>query len=108
MYVLARNNSIVALDAATGKEIWTHPPDPRPAIITNRGINYWESKDRTDRRLLFAANHFLQAIDARTGKPIPSFGTNGRVDLKEGLGRDPEFPDAWSNPPLPAACSRTC
>ena len=36
------------------------------------------------------ANHALQAIDARTGKPILSFGTGGRVDLKEGLGRDPK------------------
>ena len=89
LYVLARNNSIVALDASTGKELWVYAPDPAASIITNRGINYWESKDRTDRRLLFAANHFLQAIDARTGKPIPTFGKAGRVDLKEGLGRDP-------------------
>jgi glucose dehydrogenase len=90
MYVLAKNNSIVALDASTGKEVWVYAPDPAAGIITNRGINYWESKDRADRRLLFAANHFLQAIDARTGKPIPSFGEAGRVDLKEGLGRDPK------------------
>jgi quinoprotein glucose dehydrogenase len=89
LYVLAKNNSIVALDALTGKEIWTHTPEPPATIITNRGINYWESKDRADRRLLFSANHTLQAIDARTGKPIASFGTGGRVDLKEGLGRDP-------------------
>ncbi|HTP32984.1 MAG TPA: pyrroloquinoline quinone-dependent dehydrogenase [Candidatus Acidoferrales bacterium] len=91
LYVLAKKNSIVALDAATGKEIWTYAPDPPAAIITNRGINYWESKDRTDRRLLFCANHALQAVDARTGKPILSFGTGGRVDLKEGLGRDPKL-----------------
>ncbi|HYW42007.1 MAG TPA: pyrroloquinoline quinone-dependent dehydrogenase [Bryobacteraceae bacterium] len=89
MYVLAKNNSIVALDASTGKEIWAHAPDPNTTIITNRGINYWESKDRTDRRLLYASNHFLRAIDARTGRPIPSFGKDGRVDLKEGLGREP-------------------
>jgi quinoprotein glucose dehydrogenase len=88
-YVLAKNNSIVALDAATGKEIWIHPAEPGTTLITNRGINYWESKDRADRRLLFAANHFLQALDARTGRPILSFGTNGRVDLKQGLDRDP-------------------
>ncbi len=68
MYVLAHNNAIVALNAATGKEIWRHDPAPDTKIITNRGINYWESKDRSDRRLLFAANHMLQAIDARTGK----------------------------------------
>ncbi len=90
MYVLAKNNSIVALDAATGKEIWTHPTGPETRIITNRGINYWESKDRTERRLLYASNHFLRAIDARTGKTIESFGTDGAVNLKEGLGRDPK------------------
>src|SRR6266404_8756772 len=90
MYVLARNNSIVALDAATGLEVWTHAAEPDTTLITSRGINYWESKDRSDRRLLFASNHFLRAIDARTGKTITSFGNNGSVDLKEGLGRDPK------------------
>jgi quinoprotein glucose dehydrogenase len=90
MYVLARNNSIVALDAVTGKEIWTHTAESGTTIITDRGINYWESKDRSERRLLFASNHFLRAIDARTGAAIPSFGDGGRVDLKEGLDRDPK------------------
>ncbi len=88
MYVLAKGNSIVALEASTGKEIWTYQPDTDTKIITNRGINYWESKDRTERRLLFASNHFLRALDARTGKLIASFGASGAVDLKEGLGRD--------------------
>jgi quinoprotein glucose dehydrogenase len=90
VYVLAKNNSIVALDASTGKEIWTHASGPEIKIITNRGINYWESKDRSEQRLLYASNHFLRAIDARTGKTIPTFGTDGAVDLKEGLGRDPK------------------
>jgi quinoprotein glucose dehydrogenase len=90
IYVLARNNSFIALDAATGKEIWTHAAEPDTNIITNRGINYWESKDRSERRLLYASNHFLRAIDARTGQSILSFGNGGRVDLKEGLDRDPK------------------
>jgi quinoprotein glucose dehydrogenase len=90
MYVLAHNHSIVALDAKTGKELWIHPTDPKTTLITNRGINYWESADRSDRRLLFAADNFLQEIDARTGKSILDFGENGRVDLREDLGRDPE------------------
>ena len=77
-YVMAQNNSIVALDAGTGKVVWVHPADAHTEIITNRGINYWESKDGSDRRLLFAANHSLQAIDARTGNQILTFGTNGR------------------------------
>src|ERR1044071_197401 len=41
LYVLARNNSIVALNAATGKEIWAYSMTPAPTIITNRGLNYW-------------------------------------------------------------------
>ena len=89
LYVLAKNNSIVALSSATGKEIWIHPAPEDTKIITNRGINYWESKDRSDRRLLFASNHVLHAIDARTGKPILTFGKSGDVDLKENLNRDP-------------------
>jgi quinoprotein glucose dehydrogenase len=90
MYVLAKNNSIVALDAATGKEIWTHPTDPNTTLITNRGIDYWESADRSDRRLLFSLRNELQELDAQTGKPILQFGTNGKVDLRAGLGRDPK------------------
>jgi quinoprotein glucose dehydrogenase len=86
MYVLAKNNSLVALDVTTGKEIWIHA-NLNPA--SRRGINYWESKDRKDRRILFCITNTLQAIDATTGKSILSFGTNGYVDLREGLGRDP-------------------
>jgi quinoprotein glucose dehydrogenase len=85
VYGLGRNNSaLVALDATTGKEIWVH--DGLEGI-TSKGINYWESEDGKDRRLIFAVNSFLQAIDARTGKSILTFGTNGVVDLRQGLAR---------------------
>jgi len=87
-YVLAKSNSIVAINATTGQEMWVHSPNPAARAITNRGINYWESKDRSERRLFYAANQILRAIDAKTGKLIPTFGTNGGVDLREGLGRD--------------------
>ncbi|MFN7993444.1 MAG: pyrroloquinoline quinone-dependent dehydrogenase [Bryobacteraceae bacterium] len=89
VYVMAKGNSIVALNAATGRELWTHTPEPGTTVITDRGLNYWESADRKDRRLLFASNHRLRAIDAGTGKAIESFGENGSVDLKLGLDRDP-------------------
>lgn len=89
-YVLAKNNSVVALNASNGKEIWTRALAPGTSKMTTRGINYWESDDRHDRRLFFSSDHFLQAIDARTGKIIESFGKGGRFNLKEGLGRDPE------------------
>ena len=65
-------------------------PERNTHLITNRGINYWESSDHSERRLLFAVDNFLQAIDARTGQSIMNFGVNGRVDLRDGLGRDPE------------------
>jgi len=87
MYVLAKDNSLIALDATTGKEIWIHA---HLQGIATRGINYWESKDGTDRRLIFQMNNYLQAIDARTGKSILNFGENGLVDLRQDLGRDPK------------------
>ena len=86
MYVMGKNNSIVALDAASGKEIWSHANERGP--VTTRGLNYWASADGKDRRLLYANANFLIALDAGTGQPIPAFGNDGRVDLREGLGRD--------------------
>jgi quinoprotein glucose dehydrogenase len=86
IYTRGRTNALVALDATTGKEIWVHDQLSGMAV---RGINYWESRDGRDRRLIFTINDYLQQIDALTGKIIRSFGTNGVVDLREGLGRDP-------------------
>ncbi len=85
MFVLAKNNSIVALDAVTGQEKWAHAND---GAVSDRGINYWESRDRSDRRLLYLNAGSLTAIDARTGASIPSFGDQGRVDVRIGLNRD--------------------
>ncbi len=98
MYVLAKNFSVVALDATSGREIWEHPIRPgEPHIkgrggwpVRHRGINYWQSKDGNDRRLLITNHDQLEEIDARTGKSIESFGDEGHVDLRVGLGRDPE------------------
>jgi quinoprotein glucose dehydrogenase len=87
MYVLAKNNSLVALDAATGEEIWLHA---NLEGIARRGVNYWENLNKTEGRLIFQINNYLQAIDAKTGESILSFGDNGLVDLREGLGKDPK------------------
>ena len=85
LYGLGRNgSSLVALDAATGKELWVHEGLNG---ITSKGINYWESADGKDRRLIFAVDSFLQEIDARTGKSIMTFGDNGIVDMRVGLPR---------------------
>ncbi len=88
MYVLAKNNSLVAMDAATGKEIWIHA---NLRGIVQRGINFWQSPDKKQKRFIITIGNYLQAIDANTGKSILTFGDNGSVDLKQGLGRAPEL-----------------
>ena len=90
MYVLAKNTAIVSLDATTGKELWTyHSRNLGQRIETHRGINYWQSSDGSDKRLLISFANNLEAINAANGQLITSFGKDGTVNLKEGLGRDP-------------------
>jgi quinoprotein glucose dehydrogenase len=86
MYVLGEARRIVALDAATGTVVWRHDVEGEGSP-GNRGINYWESKDRSDRRLIYAAGGALRAIDARTGRAVTSFGDNGRVVMRVGAPR---------------------
>ena len=90
MYVLAKNSSIVALDATTGKELWTyHSRSLGQRVEGHRGINFWQSSDGSDKRLLISFGNNLEAINAANGELITSFGNGGMVNLKEGLGRDP-------------------
>jgi quinoprotein glucose dehydrogenase len=87
IFTTARGGSLVAIDAATGKEIWIHEGLQG---MTGRGTNYWENRDGTDRRLIFSIGDYLQELDAKTGRSIVTFGQDGVVDLREGLGRDPK------------------
>lgn len=89
-YVAAKTGALVALDATTGKEIWTYtfPGGGRfSGIAGQRGANYWESKDRSDRRILVTSSGMLYAIDALTGKLVDSFAEHGKLDLKVGIDR---------------------
>ena len=89
-YVAARQGALVALDAATGKPLWEHtfPGGGRfSGIGGQRGANYWESKDRSDRRIFVTSGGMLHAIDARTGKLIDTFAEHGKLDLKTGIDR---------------------
>jgi quinoprotein glucose dehydrogenase len=92
-YVAAKGGALVALDATTGKELWAHPfgtgGGGRGGISGQRGANYWESKDRKDRRILVTSSGYLHAIDALTGKTIESFADHGKLDLKIGIDRAP-------------------
>ena len=96
VYGRGPNDSFVALDAATGKQIWIHEGVQG---FNSRGVNYWESQGGKDRRLIFSSANFLQEIDAQTGETISSFGKDGRVDLRVGLDRDPSKVDQQSRTP---------
>ena len=84
LYVTTAQMKLVALEAATGRELWHYTPAEANGV--NRGLTYWAEGD--DHRILYGNGQWLQAVDARTGRLIESFGDHGRVDLAEGLGRD--------------------
>ncbi len=66
VYGRGRNGSLVAVDAKTGRELWVRE---NMNGMTSRGINYWESADGGDRRLIFSMNSLLQEVDAED-RPI--------------------------------------
>lgn len=77
---------LFALRGDTGEELWRFKPtrDPREYNISaGRGIAYWENGD--DRRILYTSGTYLYAVDVKTGRSIPDFGEEGRVDLHLGL-----------------------
>src|SRR5437879_5137607 len=53
----------------------------------DRGLAYWT--DGRDKRILVGVMNFVYALDALTGQPILAFGNQGRIDLRENLGREP-------------------
>jgi quinoprotein glucose dehydrogenase len=71
-----------ALDAATGKVKWEFNPPPISGR-NPRGVGYWT--DGKERRLVITRNNFIVALDADTGKVIPSFGKEGQIDLNDNL-----------------------
>ena len=91
LYATSPKLRVIALDAATGNLRWSFDPNEGKEVagkVRNRGVTYWGEKD--DRRVFVVDRQYLYALDAETGKPIPSFGGSGRVDLREGLGRSPQ------------------
>jgi quinoprotein glucose dehydrogenase len=81
------------IDPATGKTLWNWKLDEgirwqkAPRQFAGRGLAYW-TDGNDERVLVITPGYHLASLDAKTGKPDPAFGTNGVVDLMEGLDLD--------------------
>ncbi|HEV8263642.1 MAG TPA: PQQ-binding-like beta-propeller repeat protein [Gemmatimonadales bacterium] len=102
--VAGERRAIAAIDPATGETLWTWRMDEglrwekAPRRFSGRGLAYWNDGRGTARLLVVTPGYYLVAFDARTGQPVPGFGTAGVVDLMEGLGY-PLVP--WAGAPGP-------
>src|SRR5688572_1986372 len=88
LYTATSSRKIIALDAATGRELWKWDPAgdrPLTAGRRQRGIVYWKSESGDEQRLFTAAGNYLFALDLKTAQPIRSFGENGAIQLGQDL-----------------------
>jgi quinoprotein glucose dehydrogenase len=86
LYGITPSQKIFALNAVTGKLLWKFDSGIK-GTQPDRGLAYWS--EGGDHRILVGVMNFLYALDAANGKPITTFGKNGRVDLRDDLDRDP-------------------
>jgi quinoprotein glucose dehydrogenase len=90
VFAYTPTHKTVAIDGATGQLKWTFDSGIR-GQGPNRGFMYWA--EGSDRRLFSAVGPYLYALDPATGVPLSGFGTGGRIDLRDGLGRPAEEQD---------------
>src|SRR5580700_3711827 len=85
LFAYTASQKVIALEASTGKLLWKFDSgihSSQPA----RGLAYWT--DGKQGRVLAGIMYYLYALDAVTGKPIASFGEQGRIDLRKNLRGD--------------------
>lgn len=121
LYMTTGYGSVAALNAATGKVVWfdARPRFPAPQVTgnivhhddsgqaglfvvtgrgwTTRGFAYWS--DGRDARVIAVLGQSLVALNAKTGKRYPDFGSDGEVDLTKGYDRAVDA-YRWGGPPL--------
>jgi quinoprotein glucose dehydrogenase len=91
--------AVVALDAATGEMKWVYSLDEgargaaAPRQLSGRGLSYW-SDGKEERILYVTPGYRLVALDARTGQPVPEFGQDGIVDLKQNFDQELDLVNA--------------
>ncbi len=85
MYGVSAGSQAFALDAASGKELWKTRLNDQTFNMTSRGVAYWS--DGTEGRIFFGYGAYLYALNAKNGQPILSFGSNGKINLIDGIQR---------------------
>ena len=94
LYTSTSLSQVAAIDAATGETKWVFDPKvyenglgiPANDGWLHRGVAYWRNGD-DERIIMLTAFAQMIALDAKTGKPVPGFGNDGRIDLAQGLRR---------------------
>lgn len=109
LYVCTPKNIVLALDPTTGKQRWKFDPkvsdEAIPYTAACRGVSYYAvpnapSDQPCARRLIYGTlDARLFALDARSGERCTSFGTNGEVDTKIGMGNTPAGYVSINSPP---------
>jgi len=97
LHGLTPTQKVFALNAVTGKLLWKFDSGIK-GTQPNRGLAYW-SDNKEDKRIVVGVMNFVYALDAATGKPIASFGKDGRIDLRDDLGRDPALQSIYMTSP---------
>ncbi len=111
VYAVSSLNLVSALDARTGKELWTYDPKayllhkPTHGGFTQRGLEYW-SDGTTSRILLVTSTHQLVSLDPATGRPDPAFGEGGTVDMRPDVAEPKQLELTGMNSP-PIVCAGT-
>jgi len=111
LFVRSRYSVAVALDPVSGETLWSFDPGTgegrRPPMFgfTTRGLAYHQDASGA-RVLLLTTDGWLYALSPKTGRPLTSFGMNGKVDLTQGLRRElRRSTTTWSYPPT--VCGNT-
>lgn len=102
LYTASPTRKVIALDAATGKELWKWDPraDERgPIGNRQRGLVFWQNENGGEQRLFTGVGNHLYALDPQSGQVIRNFGQNGSIHLGSGLERDGTPPAVGLNTP---------
>ena len=109
LYLCTPKNIMIALEAATGRERWRYDPkvpdEAIPYTAACRGVVYYAvpgmAADQAcaTRIIEGTLDARLIAVDARSGRLCPDFGTNGQTDAKIGMGEVPPGFVSINSPP---------